>query len=164
MRQARFGTGYKMSMATTKRNKIEQELEDWLFEDASRLEDGMRWVSRQRAVKWRGQLVGKMDLFGVDKDGKICIVELKAGTLTSLAIGQGIGYYHCLLKQQPAPDYRVIFIGNKLSTIFRVTSEWFTETTGVNIETLIYEKWLGQYALTTFDPVLHSSYLIPRED
>jgi hypothetical protein len=145
-------------------NKIEKELENWLFENPNNFEDGMRWVSKQRPVFWRGQKIGRTDLIGIDKDNNFTIVELKANILTSHIIGQVIGYYKCLSSQEGYSNYRICCIGKKISTIFRISSEWFTSQTGIPIEIKIWSKEKENYLIENYNPETHNKLYIQFEE
>ena len=70
-------------------NQMESEglLEDILVENPRLLMEGMELVGRQTPTEG-----GPLDLLGVDEDGRLCVFELKRGTLSRDAVAQIIDY------------------------------------------------------------------------
>ena len=65
----------------------EWDLEDTLVNSPSLLMDGLTLVGRQTPTK-----SGPLDLLGVDGDGRLCVFELKRGTVARDAVAQVIDY------------------------------------------------------------------------
>lgn len=70
-------------------NQMESEglLEDILVENPRLLMEGMELVGRQTPTEG-----GPLDLLSVDEDGRLCVFELKRGTLSRDAVAQIIDY------------------------------------------------------------------------
>jgi len=138
----------------------ERHLEEWLFNNPSGFEDGIRWLTRQRPVYWRGQKIGKTDLQGIDKDNKIVIIELKAKELNHHDISQALCYWRSVSTHEYG-DTRLVFIGTSMSTRFRIVLEWIQEISDINIEIYFYKLNLDGYVLEKYDKVISESFCVP---
>ena len=137
-------------------NKIEKEVEDFLFANPAAIESDLRWVSRQRPVFWHGSRIGINDLVGVDSSKNLVIVELKADVLTSHVIGQMLGYYRCLSTHEGASGYRIIFVGQRVSVVFRVMIEWLAVELGIPMEVKLWSKNSdGEFVVEDYDAERH---------
>lgn len=143
-------------------NKIEKELEDWMFDNPDAFEKDIKWLKRQRKVSWHGQAIGKTDLVGITPDKTMVIVELKANVLTSHVIGQMLGYYRCLSTHEGCQKYRICFVGQKMSTVFRITTEWLNKITGIPVEVKLWKKPEG-YILEDYNPLTHAHLTLEKE-
>lgn len=143
-------------------NKIEKELEDWIFDNPNEFEDGIKWLKRQRRVSWHGQAIGKTDLVGIDKNGAMVIVELKADVLTSHVIGQMLGYYRCLSTHEGSNKYRICFVGQKMSTVFRITIEWLSDITRIPVEIKLWNR-KERYELENYNPLTHGKLCLEKD-
>ena len=65
----------------------ERKLEDTLVNNPGLLMDGLALVGRQTPTEG-----GPLDLLGVDKYGRLCVFELKSGTVARDAVAQVIDY------------------------------------------------------------------------
>ena len=65
----------------------ERKLEDTLVNNPGLLMDGLTLVGRQTPTEG-----GSLDLLGVDKYGRLCVFELKSGTVARDAVAQVIDY------------------------------------------------------------------------
>jgi hypothetical protein len=62
---------------------LEHDLEDQIVNHLDVLEPGLTLISRQETIE-----VGRLDLLAQDREGRIVIIELKAGEAKDSAIGQ----------------------------------------------------------------------------
>ena len=65
----------------------EREVEDLLVADPSLLEDQLVLIARQPTIA-----VGRPDLIGIDKNGRLVVFELKIGRTTRDAVAQALDY------------------------------------------------------------------------
>jgi hypothetical protein len=73
---------------------LEKNLEDWIEEDPSLLEEGLEIVGRQVHVD--GGLL--LDLLGLDAQGQWMVIELKSGAVRGQALTQVLYYASCVAK------------------------------------------------------------------
>ena len=71
----------------TRQMESEGMLEDTLADNPSLLLNGLTLVGRQTSTEG-----GPLDLLGVDEDGRLCVFELKRGTVARDAVAQVIDY------------------------------------------------------------------------
>ena len=71
----------------TRQMESERKLEDTLVNNPGLLMDGLTLVGRQTPTEG-----GPLDLLGVDKYGRLCVFELKSGTVARDAVAQVIDY------------------------------------------------------------------------
>ena len=60
---------------------LEKNLEEWIEEDASLLEEGLEIVGRQMYVEG-----GYLDLLGLNPQGQWVVIELKSGSVRRWAV------------------------------------------------------------------------------
>ena len=65
-------------------NFLERHLEDWIESDPNLLQPGLQIVGRQLQV-----IGGKLDLLGLDPNGRLVVIEIKQGSVHREAIAQG---------------------------------------------------------------------------
>ena len=65
----------------------EREIEDYLTANPEEIEPGLTLIARQPKIG-----SGRADLIGIDKDGRLVIVELKADALARDAVAQAVEY------------------------------------------------------------------------
>jgi RecB family endonuclease NucS len=140
----------------------ERKLEEWLYNNPQEFEDGLRWISRQRKVFWRGHNIGKTDLQGVDQNGTIAIIELKAKELNHHDISQALCYWRSISTHEACERPRLIFIGKSMSTRFRIVLEWIKESTDLDIEVYFYEEVSESYSIRRYDKEKEESFYVPR--
>lgn len=143
------------------RDYRESHLEEWLFKHPNQFEEGLKWLSRQRAVFWHGKNIGKTDLQGIDSEGNIIIIELKAKELNHHDISQALCYWRSVSTHSGHKQPRLIFIGTSMSTRFRIVLEWLQEVNLVDIEVYFYEKQVESYAFRKYDKEVEESFIVP---
>ena len=79
--------GAVTALQVSNRMESEEVLENILVKNAGLLLEGLTLVGRQTPTEG-----GPLDLLGVDGDGKLCVFELKRGTLARDAVAQIIDY------------------------------------------------------------------------
>lgn len=67
--------------------QFEEELQDYLDEHPEQLEKGLVLIAREMPVS-----AGKIDLLGVDEEGKLVVIELKRAGVSREAIAQALDY------------------------------------------------------------------------
>ena len=72
-------------------NFLERHLEDWIESDPNLLQPGLQIVGRQLQV-----IGGKLDLLGLDPNGRLVVIEIKQGSIHREAIAQGLDYVACI--------------------------------------------------------------------
>jgi Holliday junction resolvase-like predicted endonuclease len=70
---------------------FERRLEEWIEQDPALLEQGLSIIGRQFGTE-----AGPIDLLGVDIQGRLIVIELKAGSLRRETIGQAFDYASCV--------------------------------------------------------------------
>jgi RecB family endonuclease NucS len=143
------------------RDYRESKIEEWLFDHPDSFENGIRWINRQRDVFWRGHKIGRTDLQGVDTDGNIVIIELKAKELNHHDISQALCYWRSISTHSAHDKPRLVFIGTSMSTRFRIVLEWILEAELVDIEVYFYEKHKDEYIFRKYNKELEESFSVP---
>jgi hypothetical protein len=67
---------------------LEKELEDWIEQDPSLVEEGLRVIARQAVLG----PAGRIDLLALDSAGRGVVIEVKAGKLYRETIAQALDY------------------------------------------------------------------------
>ena len=67
--------------------QFEEELQDYLDEHPEQLEEGLVLIAREMPVS-----AGKIDLLGIDEEGKLVVIELKRADVSRDAIAQALDY------------------------------------------------------------------------
>jgi hypothetical protein len=89
---------------------LERDLEDHIISHLEGLEPGLELISRQQAIE-----VGRLDLLAKDRDGRMVIIELKAGEAKDASIGQ-IARYMGWFARQDGVAPRAILVASAFST------------------------------------------------
>ncbi|MBN1954815.1 MAG: DUF91 domain-containing protein [Anaerolineae bacterium] len=71
--------------------ELEAYLEDWIERDPSLLQQGLVIVGRQVAVEG-----GRLDLLGLDPQGRWAVIEIKSGQIRRETIAQALDYASCI--------------------------------------------------------------------
>ena len=79
-------------------NFLERHIEDWIESDPNLLQPGLQIVGRQLQV-----IGGKLDLLGLDPNGRFVVIEIKQGSLYRETIAQGLDYVACI-DEMPAGE------------------------------------------------------------
>ncbi len=105
------------------RGQVEAEslLEETLVANPDLLLPGLKLVGRQ--IPTAG---GPLDLLGVDEDGRLCLFELKRGTLTREAVAQVIDYAADLETRDPA-DLADLLSRYGVTELFGAARDMFRE-------------------------------------
>jgi len=143
------------------RDYREAHLEEWLFNNPNLFEKEVRWLSRQRDVFWNGEKIGKTDLQGIDVNKNIIIIELKAQELNHRDLSQALCYWRSVSTHSGQSDPRLIFIGTKMSTRFRIVFEWLQEICDIKMEVYFYEKEGESYFFRKYDKEVEESFCVP---
>jgi len=85
---------------------LERDMEDHLVNNLDTLEPGLTLVSRQETVE-----IGRLDILAKDKDGRLVIIELKAGEAKDAAIGQIARYIGWFRRNEPVPPRAILVAG-----------------------------------------------------
>lgn len=72
-------------------NFLERHLEDWIKSDPNLLQPGLQIVGCQLQV-----IGGRLDLLGLDPNGRFVVIEIKQGSLYRETIAQGLDYVACI--------------------------------------------------------------------
>ena len=72
-------------------NFLERHIENWIESDPNLLQPGLQIVGRQLQV-----IGGKLDLLGLDPNGRFVVIEIKQGSLYRETIAQGLDYVACI--------------------------------------------------------------------
>jgi hypothetical protein len=83
--------------------ETEQRLEELLVATPELLLDGLSLIGRQLPSE-----AGILDLLGIDRDGRLVLLELKRGTLTREAVAQILDYVSELTTREPEQLSRLI--------------------------------------------------------
>ena len=67
--------------------RFEEELQDYLDEHPEQIEEGLVLIAREMRVS-----AGKIDLLGIDQEGKLVVIELKRAEVSREAIAQALDY------------------------------------------------------------------------
>ncbi len=67
---------------------LEKNLETWIYNDASLVLDGLRWIGRQLVLPDKSRL----DLLGITPEGQWVVAELKAGPINMATLTQALHY------------------------------------------------------------------------
>ena len=70
---------------------LERDLENWIESDPDLLQPGLLIVGRQLQV-----IGGRLDLLGLDPNGRLVVIEIKQGSLYRETIAQGLDYVACI--------------------------------------------------------------------
>jgi len=70
---------------------LEQYLEDWIARDPSLLQQGLVIVGRQIGLEG-----GRLDLLGLDPQGRWAVIEIKSGRVRRETIAQALDYASCI--------------------------------------------------------------------
>jgi hypothetical protein len=71
--------------------ELERSLEEWIESDPSLLEGDLAIVARQLQTE-----AGRLDLLGIDPNGRWQVIEIKRGALTRETIAQALDYASCI--------------------------------------------------------------------
>lgn len=85
---------------------LERDLEDQIVSHLERLEPGLTLVSRQETIE-----VGRLDLLAKDREGRLVIIELKAGEAKDSAIGQIARYIGWLAHRDKQAPRAILVAG-----------------------------------------------------
>ena len=97
---------------------LERHLEDWIAADPALLQSGLVIVGRQISLEG-----GRLDLLGLDPQGRWAVIEVKKGALRREAIAQAIDYASCLEElttdefRAPLDDYLATRDGRSLDAL-----------------------------------------------
>jgi len=72
---------------------LEQYLEDWIARDPSLLQQGLVIVGRQIGLEG-----GRLDLLGLDPQGRWAVIEIKSGRVRRETIAQALDYASCIAR------------------------------------------------------------------
>jgi Holliday junction resolvase-like predicted endonuclease len=111
---------------------LEKDLEDWIENDPSLLQCGLRIVGRQVGVEG-----GRLDLLALDPLGRWVVIELKAGSMFSDVIGQTM-YYASSIAKMPYEQLR-----NKI--------EAYLTPKGVELSSVLDELRINEKTLRSQD-------------
>lgn len=70
---------------------LEKYLEEWIEGDPDLLQTGLKIVGRQVVIE-----AGRLDLLGLDSQGRWVVIEIKAGTIYRETIAQALDYASCI--------------------------------------------------------------------
>lgn len=103
--------------------ETEQRLEELLVASPELLLDGLSLIGRQLPSE-----AGILDLLGIDRDGRLVLLELKRGTLTREAVAQILDYAAELTSSDPDQLSRLIESHSGRHGIERVEdfTDWYT--------------------------------------
>ncbi len=117
---------------------LEKDLQRALRTKIDQLEDGLEIID---SGKERKVTSGWIDITAKDRDGKIVVIELKAGEAGRDAIGQVLGYMGDLLDQYKTPIRGILVAGDfSISAVSAARA----------IPNLLLKKYLFNF---TFEPV-----------
>lgn len=103
---------------------LEQYLEDWIERDPSLLQQGLTIVGRQIGLEG-----GRLDLLGIDPQGRWIVIEIKSGKVRRETIAQAFDYASCIAIMPQTELYRKV--------------DEYLRDRGSSLEALL-EKWGGQ--------------------
>jgi hypothetical protein len=102
---------------------LERDLHNYLAARVSKIEMGLKVV--ESGIEFHTE-AGNIDILARDKDGRLVVIELKAGTAKDSALGQLLGYMGCIATTEPTVrgilvasdfDQRVIFGAKGLASV-----------------------------------------------
>jgi len=100
---------------------LEQYLEDWIARDPSLLQQGLVIVGRQIGLEG-----GRLDLLGLDPQGRWAVIEIKSGRVRRETIAQALDYTSCIAWMPQDELYQKV--------------EAYLQSRGTSLEALLEER------------------------
>lgn len=101
----------------------ESTMRDLLFENPDLIEKGLRIIEKEKQIEY-----GSIDLFGVDKNGKPVIIELKRVTATREAVHQLFNYVKNYMNKTSVKPRGILvapsFTVSAIETLGKLGLEW----------------------------------------
>ena len=121
---------------------VEFKIENYLENNVSLIESGLKLVSRQYKVYYKSkQYIGAIDLFCQGKDGAQVVVELKSRELCSRDLGQIMAYYAICKKRaitHKLLDPRAYCIGLSVGPQYKAGITLLNGGKDINLQTYTY--------------------------
>ena len=80
------------------RVSLERDLHNYLVHHLSELEPGLKLYDN--GVEYQTD-AGRIDILATDSEGRLVVIEVKAGVANDRALGQILGYAGCLFSKEP---------------------------------------------------------------
>ncbi len=89
---------------------LENDIENWIFEDPSLVQPGLEIVGRQISLEG-----GRLDLLAIDTQGRWVVIEIKKGTLYRETIAQVLDYASCIatISEEELRSKLDIYLGHR---------------------------------------------------
>jgi hypothetical protein len=104
----------------TSRVDLESRLEGWIEADPTMLPGDLEIIARQLALE-----AGRLDLLGLDRQGRIHVIEVKRGMLTRDTVAQGLDYAACIeaMDSQELVRYLDAYLGKQGKSIAKLLDD-----------------------------------------